>query len=274
MEEQRFYAMALDGQKRRVASLSSNPGYLLWCGLPNSRRAAAVAARLLEPDLFSGWGLRTLSSKHPVYDPLSCQTGSVWPHDTALAAAGLWRYGRYEEASRLLQAVLESAEAFEEDRLPELFCGLDRSHGLPVPYEEANSPQAWAAAVPILATQLFLGLVPDAPRGRCYLSPYLPTRLPRLEVHGVRIGKGSLDIVVSRRNHQTVIDQLNTKELEVVQGLVEVPLWVAVGVRSRVGLRPSLLPLRGKPNSSPPGRRRPETGRWVGTPHNDRSPIR
>lgn len=225
MAEQRFYAMALDGQKRQVASLSSNPGHLLWCGLPAPRRAALVAARLLEPDLFSGWGLRTLSSGHQAYNPLSYQLGSVWPHDTALAAAGLWRYGCYEEASQLLQAILEAAEAFEEDRLPELFCGLDRSHGLPVPYEGANSPQAWAAAVPILATQLFLGLVPDAPRGRCYLSPHLPAWLPRLEVHGIRIGRGSLDVVISRRNDQTLIDQLNAKELEVVHGTVEAPLW-------------------------------------------------
>ena len=145
MEDQRFYALALDGEKRLVSSIASNPGHLLWCGLPDPARASAVAARVLKPDLFSGWGLRTLSAQHPAYNPLSYQLGSVWPHDTALCAAGLWRYGHHEEASRLLHAILEAAAAFEEERLPELFCGLDRSHGLPVPYEEANSPQAWAA---------------------------------------------------------------------------------------------------------------------------------
>jgi glycogen debranching enzyme len=93
LDEEGYYAFALDGQKRQVASISSNPGHLLWCGLPNERRAEALAERLLKPDLFSGWGLRTLSSQNPAYNPLSYQRGSVWPHDTLLAAAGLWRYG-------------------------------------------------------------------------------------------------------------------------------------------------------------------------------------
>ena len=182
MEQEGYYAFALDGQKRQVAGISSNPGHLLWCGLPNQKRARALAERLLKPDLFSGWGLRTLSSENPAYNPLSYQRGSVWPHDTLLAAAGLWRYGHYEEASTLIRSILEAAGAFEEARLPELFCGLPRSHDLPVPYEQANIPQAWAAAAPILATQLFLGLLPDAPHGRCFVAPWLPEWLPRLEV--------------------------------------------------------------------------------------------
>jgi glycogen debranching enzyme len=192
MEQEKYYAFALDGQKRQVASISSNPGHLLWCGLPNQKRAAMLAERLLKPDLFSGWGLRTLSSENPAYNPLSYQRGSVWPHDTLLAAAGLWRYGHYEAASTLIRATLEAAGAFEEARLPELFCGLPRSHDLPVPYEQANIPQAWAAAAPILAAQLFLGILPDAPHGRCFISPWLPDWLPRLEVQGIAIGQGSL----------------------------------------------------------------------------------
>jgi glycogen debranching enzyme len=225
LEDRGFYGMALDGQKRIVTSLSSNPTHLLWCGLPDARRAARVAARVMQPDLFSGWGLRTLSSQHRAYNPLSYQLGSVWPHDTALAAAGLWRYGHYDEASVLLQAILEAAEAFEEDRLPELFCGIDRSHGLPVPYEEANSPQAWAAVVPTLVVQLFLGLVPDAPRRRCFLSPHLPNWLPRVELHDIAIGDGSVDVTISRRGTKTVIDHLHTKHIEVVLEQVQAPLW-------------------------------------------------
>ena len=217
--------MALDGRKHLVTSISSNPGHLLWCGLPDSRRAARVAARLIEPDLLSGWGLRTLSARHQAYNPLSYQLGSVWPHDTALAAAGLWRYGYYDEASQLLQALLEAAVAFEEDRLPELFCGFDRSHGLPVPYEEANSPQAWAAVVPILIVQLFLGLVPDAPRRHCFLAPHLPPWLPRLELRDIVVGTGTLDVTISRHGTQTVIDHVNTKDVEVVVQKVEAPLW-------------------------------------------------
>jgi glycogen debranching enzyme len=225
LAEESFYALALDGKKRRVASISSNPGHLLWCGLPASDRAATVARRFMEPDLFSGWGLRTLSSHHPAYNPLSYQLGSIWPHDTALAAAGLWRYGQFEAADRLIEAILEAASAFEAERLPELFCGLDRSHGLPVPYEEANSPQAWAAAVPLLFVQLFLGLVPDAPRRRFMISPRLPTWLPRLDVRGLAVGHGQIDVSLSRQGVATVIDNLNAKDLEVVEGQVMAPLW-------------------------------------------------
>ena len=225
IEEEGFYAFALDGQKRQVASISSNPGHLLWCGLPAPKRAAALAERLLKPDLFSGWGLRTLSSENPAYNPLSYQRGSVWPHDTLLAAAGLWRYGYYEEASTLIRAILEAARAFEDARLPELFCGLPRAHDLPVPYAQANIPQAWAAAAPILAAQLFLGLLPDAPHGRCFVSPRLPEWLPRLELQGIAIGQGSLDITVTRRGTETVIEQMERKEIEVIEGTVEAPLW-------------------------------------------------
>ena len=225
MDTASFYALALDGKKRLIGSVASNCGHLLWCGLVEPVRAATVAASLLEPDLFSGWGLRTLSARHPAYNPLSYQLGSVWPHDTALAAAGLCRYGHHQEASRLIEAILEAAIGFEADRLPELFCGLDRSHGLPVPYEEANSPQAWAAAVPILAAQLFLGLVPDAPRGRCFISPWLPRWLPHLELQGIVIGEGTLGITISRRGTETVIDQMNVKDIEVVHDQVEAPLW-------------------------------------------------
>lgn len=225
MEAKGCYALALDGKKTLVSSIASNSGHVLWCGLANPARAAAVAKRLLQPDLFSGWGLRTLSCKHAAYNPLSYQLGSVWPHDTLLAAAGLWRYGHCEEAGRLIQAILEAAVAFEEERLPELFCGLDRTHGLPVPYEEANSPQAWAAAVPMLATQLFLGLIPDAPRGRCYLSPHLPAWLPQLDVRGIAIGHGTVDVALVRRGSDTVIDVINAKDVEVIEGAIDAPLW-------------------------------------------------
>ncbi len=225
LEQEGFYAFALDGQKCQVASIASNPGHLLWCGLPAPQRAAAVAERLLKPDLFSGWGLRTLSSENPAYNPLSYQRGSVWPHDTLLAAAGLWRYGHYEEASTLIRAILEAAEAFEEARLPELFCGLPRSHDLPVPYAQANIPQAWAAAAPILAAQLFLGLLPDAPRKRCFVSPWLPDWLPFLELRGIAIGQGRLDMMVSRHGTETVIEQVKGQNIEVIEGTVEAPLW-------------------------------------------------
>src|SRR5205823_5065523 len=119
------------------------------------------------------------------YNPISYQLGSVWTHDNAILAAGLVRYGLRDEAARVLDALFAAASAFERNRLPELFCGLPRGLAGPVPYERANSPQAWAAAAPVLAVQLFLGLVPDVPRGKIYLSPWLPAWLPSLEVLGI-----------------------------------------------------------------------------------------
>ncbi len=225
MEHKGFYALALDRDKRTVTSISSNPGHLLWSGLPAADRAARVASRMLEPDMFAGWGLRTLSAQNPAYNPLSYQKGSVWPHDNAMAAAGMIRYGLREEAGKVLKAILEAAGAFEEHRLPELFCGFDRSNGLPVPYFQANAPQAWAAAAPLLAVQLFLGLVPDAPRGRCYIYPWLPEWLPRLEVENIGTGEGTLNITLARSREKTVIEELEARGIEVVQDMTESPLW-------------------------------------------------
>lgn len=225
MDEHNFYALALDKDKQLVKSITSNPGHLLWCGLPTRERAALVAHRLLQPDMFSGWGVRTLSAQHPAYNPLSYQRGSVWPFDTVLAAAGLWRYGLHEAADALLRAILEAAAAFEHERLPELFCGFDRHFGLPVPYEKANIPQAWSAAAPLLATQLFLGLLPDAPHGRCFLGPRLPEWLPALELRGVAIGSGTLDIKLVRRGNRTIIEHIRAKHIAVIQGTAEAPLW-------------------------------------------------
>lgn len=225
MPDQAFYAFALDGNKERVDGLSSNPGHLLWCGLPDARHADAVIQRFMQPDFFSGWGLRSLSAKNPAYNPLSYQLGSVWPHDTAIAAAGMWRYGHRPEGSRLLHAILNAAMAFESARLPELFCGLDATYGPPVPYEGANSPQAWAAAAPLLAAQLFLGLVPDAPHDRCYLSPWLPDWLSHLELLGLHIGQDRIDITIHRQGNQTVIQSLHSDHTGMIQEMPEAPLW-------------------------------------------------
>lgn len=225
LEEEGTYALALGGDGRLVASASSNPGQLLWSGLPSPERARRVARRLLADDLFSGWGLRTLAATHVAYNPMSYQLGSVWPHDTALFAAGLVRYGLREEAGRVLGAVLDAAEAFEDQRLPELFCGFPREVGPPVPYARANAPQAWAAAVPVQAVHLLLGIVPDAPRGRCSLAPWLPHWLPGLEVRGIRIGGGTLDVWL----RQGEVARVEANGVEVEVGEVEAPLWGTVG---------------------------------------------
>lgn len=227
LEDQRFYALALDQTKQTVAGISSNPGHLLWCGVPSSSRAIAVTHRLLEPDMFSGWGLRTLSAENPAYNPLAYQRGSVWPHDTVIACAGMWRYGLRDQASVLLKALLEAAAAFEEYRLPELFCGLNRCHGLPVPYEEANSPQAWSAAAPMLAAQLFLSFVPDAPHKRAYVAPWLPDWLPMLEIQGIGVGEGRFDVILRREGDNTVTAHFNSINVEVIRDTPQAPLWGA-----------------------------------------------
>lgn len=227
MEDRDSYAMALDRDKRLVRTVSSNPGHLLWCGLPDHERAERQGARLLRPDMFSGWGLRTYTWENPAYNPLGYQSGSVWPHDTILAAAGLRRYGLFELSDRLIEAILLAATSFEQTRLPELFCGLASTYGLPIPYGKANSPQAWAAASSLLVAQILLGLVPDAPRGRCFLAPRLPLWLPRLELRGILVGKRTLEISIFQESGETYVEWLHADGIEVVFGTPEAPLWGA-----------------------------------------------
>jgi glycogen debranching enzyme len=178
--------------------------------------------------MFSGWGLRTLSSKHPRYNPMSYQRGSVWPHDTMLAAAGMARYGLNDIAATLVHGVLDAACMFEESRLPELFCGIERDLGGPVPYAEANIPQAWAAAAAPLAVQLFLGMVPDAPNDRCFVNPWLPDWLPRLGIDKLSIGGRNLRIVLVREGDATVLEDVDADEIDLVDGVTEAALWGAV----------------------------------------------
>ena len=149
------YALALDGEKRPVNAIASNAAHCLWSGIATPERAAQVVARLSQPDLWSGWGLRTLSMRMTRYNPLGYHNGSVWPHDTALAAAGFLRYGHMAAAQRLLDGLLSAAAAFPEQRLPELFAGFARGSGrCPVPYPDANVPQAWAAGAVVLSAAL------------------------------------------------------------------------------------------------------------------------
>jgi glycogen debranching enzyme len=225
MEDAGSYALALDGRKEIVRSIASNAGHLLFCGLASRDRARRLAERLLAPDMFTGYGVRTLSADHRRYNPLSYQLGSVWPHDTMLLAAGLARYGLREEAATLVRGMLDAAEHFEQHRMPELFCGFDRSEGPPVAYEKANVPQAWAAAAPVLAAQIFLGLCPDAARRRCYLSPWLPDWLPALTLREIEVGGERLDVAIARTDSGLRIDHSKHRALEVVVGAPPAVLW-------------------------------------------------
>jgi glycogen debranching enzyme len=149
------YALALDGHKRAVDGIASNAAHCLWSGIVRPERAARVVARLLREDVFSGWGLRTLSTRMARYNPLGYHNGTVWPHDSVLAAAGFLRYGHTDAARELLDGLLSAAAALPEQRLPELFAGYPRGSGrCPVPYPDANVPQAWASGAVVLAVEL------------------------------------------------------------------------------------------------------------------------
>jgi len=157
------YAMALDGRKRRVAVVASNVGHCLWTGIADESVADRIVDRLLAPEMFTGFGIRTLSAEAAAFNPASYHNGSVWPHDTVLAAAGMERYGRRDAALTVIEGLIDALEAFG-GRLPELFCGFGRDDKqVPVPYPTSCSPQAWAAATPFELLRIALGLEADAP---------------------------------------------------------------------------------------------------------------
>jgi glycogen debranching enzyme len=168
----RHYALALDGEKSQVDAMTSNTGHLLWSGIVDESRAAGVVRRLLREDLFSGWGVRTLSADDAPYNPLEYHNGTVWPHDTAIAAEGMRRYGFRDEAAKLCEALLDAAEAFGH-QLPEVFAGFARDEtNVPIEYPGALKPQSWAAGAPLLALRTLLGL--DAVDGKLHSRPHLP----------------------------------------------------------------------------------------------------
>jgi glycogen debranching enzyme len=180
------YVLALDGEKRHVDAVTSNPGHLLWSGIVPPRRARAVAERLLRDDLFNGWGIRCLSSEMRGYNPLEYHAGTVWPHDAAICAEGMRRYGLRREAGIVCKAVLDAAVAFEY-RLPELFAGFERdATNIPVPYPDALAPQAWAAGAPLLALRTLLGL--DAVDGKLRSQPRVPRELGRISLRRIPVG--------------------------------------------------------------------------------------
>ncbi len=200
VEDQRYYAMALDGEKRPADAIASNAGHGLWSGIVAPDRARDVADRLFAPDCFSGWGIRTYAAGQPGYNPIGYHTGTVWPHDTSIIAAGLKRYGLDDASNRLVRSIFEAAERMPEYRLPELFCGFDRSEATtPVPYPVACSPQAWAAGAPFLFLATMLGLQAHADRRELELQhPHLPDWLGRVTITDVRVGDASVDLLFHR----------------------------------------------------------------------------
>jgi glycogen debranching enzyme len=177
-----WYAVGLDRDKKPIDALASNMGHCLLTGIVDPDKAPIVADRLMSPEMFSGWGIRTLASSMGAYNPMSYHNGSVWPHDNALIAAGLMRYGFIEQAQHVAMALLDAADAFD-GRLPELFCGFDRAeYPRPLPYPTSCSPQAWAAASPLYLVRTLVRFEPCLPCGRVRFAPALPAEIGQLKV--------------------------------------------------------------------------------------------
>jgi glycogen debranching enzyme len=201
MADESFYALALDGRKEQVRSVTSNPGHALGAGIVPRDHAARVADRLLAPDLFSGWGVRSLSDRHPSYNPFAYHLGAVWPVEQATFALGFKRYGLDDHVDRLVEAVFEATARSPDARLPEALTGHPRVGVLPpAPYPDANNPQAWSASALVQLVQIMLGIYPFAPlRVLVLVRPRLPEWLPQLTLRHVRVGRASVDLTFVRQ---------------------------------------------------------------------------
>lgn len=205
--DERFYAFCRQADLRFSHSIASNAGHTLWTGIIPPARARAVAKRLLQPDMFSGWGIRTLSSDDVSYNPLDYQVGSIWPHDNAFIALGLYRYGLHKEGSAVFTALRDAAARFDHFRLPEVFAGFDRSYASrPVQYPVACNPQAWAAGSIPLLVQSALGIQPDGLHHCLRIhNPCLPDWLDWVHVRNLRIAGASLDLHYERSENCTYV---------------------------------------------------------------------
>jgi glycogen debranching enzyme len=217
-EAEGTYYLGLDGAKQPIRSVASNAGHLLSSGIVPVDRARRVADRLLADDMWSGWGIRTLSERHPAYNPYSYHTGTVWPHDNAIIAGGMRRYGLAAAAARVAGGILDAASHFQAHRLPELWAGLHRDEGaFPVQYLGANVPQAWAAASVFRLVAVLCGMhaASDTQGSRLYVDPALPEWLPELTLRRLRAGRGSLDLLIRGSTFEVL---RNDSGFEVVVG--------------------------------------------------------
>jgi len=198
VDEGGYYALALDAEKRRVDALTSNIGHLLWSGIVPPERVDALVDRLVSRELFSGWGVRTMSTADAAYNPLGYHVGTVWPHDNSLIACGLASHARWPETHQIIRAMIDAAGSFEH-RLPEVFAGFARAETpFPIAYPTAARPQAWAAGTPVLLLQLLLGLQPDRRKQRLesVAPPDLPSWVGDIRLAGVQAFERSWDVRV------------------------------------------------------------------------------
>jgi glycogen debranching enzyme len=227
-EESGFYAYALDREKKKVLSVVSNVGQCLWSGIIAPERAETVVKRLMRKDMWSGWGIRTLSAEHPSFNPYNYQSGAVWPHDNSLIAMGMRRYGFAAEAAAVARDISGAASHFLLNQLPELYGGLQRDPmSFPVQYLGANVPQAWAAGTPFMLLQAMLGLQQDAPRGKLYVDPALPDWLPDVTLTDLRLGRRRFDIRFWRDGKDTVF--------KVLKGKPNAVEWMSIALSGSAG---------------------------------------
>jgi glycogen debranching enzyme len=247
MEDEGFYALALDAKKRQVRSITSNPGHCIASAITDASLVPRTADRLFAEDLFSGWGVRTLSTEHPRYNPYSYHLGSIWPVEHGTFALGFMRFGLHERMEQIARAQFEAAALFEYHRLPELFGGHPRDLRSPFPaiYPNANSPQAWSASSVFSLLQAMLGLYPYAPLKMLIVDPHLPAWLPEITLRDLRVGKARVTIRFRRRadgrTSYRVLDQRG--KLHVVRQATPWSLTTQPAERLRDALS-SLLPGR------------------------------
>jgi glycogen debranching enzyme len=215
MEEEGFFAMGLDAAGRPIRSIGSNPGHCLASGIVDSSLAERTARRLMADDLWSGWGVRTLSDRHPAFNPYSYHRGSVWPVENASFALGFMRFGLHTELETICRGMFEAARLFDFHRLPEAFSGhaRDAEHPFPALYPQANSPQAWSASAVFCMVQSLLGLYPYAPLKMLLVDPHLPSWLPEITVTGLRVGEAQVTLRFYRKGEAStyeILDQQGT----------------------------------------------------------------
>jgi glycogen debranching enzyme len=204
------YAFAIDGRDHALPTVVSNVGHLLWSRIAPPERARETADLLLSPASFSGFGVRTLATGQPVYNPLSYHNGTVWPHDNAIVAKGFSNYRYTRLAARVFDGLLEAMRYFRDRRLPELFCGMPQTSGNLVRYPVACSPQAWASAAPFLLLQAVLGLHLDAPRRRLHIrNACLPASMSWVELEGLRIGRSRVSMRLRRDGQRVHVERLD-----------------------------------------------------------------
>ncbi|MBE4908471.1 amylo-alpha-1,6-glucosidase [Bacillus luteolus] len=198
MNDLNYYAIALDENKKQVGTITSNPGHVLFSEMLSPERVNSVVEMLVSPKMFSGFGIRTMGADEAGYNPMSYHDGSIWPHDNSLILLGMSKLQKSEEANTVMQGLIDASSYFEYDRLPELFCGYEKSIGKAVKYPVACSPQAWAAGTPLVFVQSMLGLFPNSMKKQITISPNLLKPMNELEVSNLSIGEGLLSLRVTR----------------------------------------------------------------------------